>query len=98
MLLRYTEQARSDLINIHHAISDHNPSIADVRVRRITERCLQLAAFPQSGPTRPDIAPDARTLVIERWMVIYRLTADGVQVVRIVDGMRDLSNLDLPTE
>jgi toxin ParE1/3/4 len=98
MLLRYTEQARRDLIDIHHAISDHNPSIANAMVRRITDRCLQLATFPQSGPTRPKIAPDARVLVIDRWIAIYRLTAKGPQVVRVVDGARDLTNLDLPKD
>ena len=98
MPLRYTEQARRDLINIHHAISDHNPSIANAIVRRITDRCLLLAAFPQSGPTRPEIAPDARVLVIDRWIAIYRLTAKEPQVVRVVDGARDLTNLDLPKD
>lgn len=98
MLLRYTEQARRDLIDIHHTISDHNPFIANALVRRITDRCLQLAAFPQSGPARPKIAPDARILVIDRWIAIYRLTANGAQIVRVVDSARDLTNLDLPQE
>lgn len=98
MLPRYTEQARRDLINIHHAISDHNPSIANAMVKRITDRCLQLAEFPRSGPIRPKIAPDARVLVIDRWIAIYRLTAKGPQVVRVVDGARNLTNLDLPKD
>lgn len=96
MPLRYTEQARSDLIGIHHAISDHSRSGANMWVQRITDRCLQLVEFPLSGPVRPRIAPDARVLLIERWVVVYRLLDDGPQIVRIVDGARDLSRLDLP--
>lgn len=57
-----------------------------------------LVAFPLSGPVRPRIASDARVLVIERWVVVYRLLEDGPQIVRIVDGARDLSDLDLPNE
>lgn len=98
MLPRYTEQARRDLIDIHHAISDHHPSIANAHIRRITERCRQLAIFPESGPMRTDIAPDARVLVVERWIAIYRLRAYGAQIVRVVDGARDLTDLDLPKE
>lgn len=98
MALRYTERARSDLIGIHHAISDHSQLRADMWVRRITDRCLQLVVFPLSGPVRPDIEPGARMLVIERWVAVYRLLEDGPQIVRIVDGARDLSRLDLPKE
>jgi toxin ParE1/3/4 len=96
--LRYTEQARSDLIGIHHAISDSSPSSANMWVRRITDRCLQLVSFPLSGPVRPKIAPDACVLVIKRWVITYRLLEDGPQIVRIIDGARDLSGLDLPLE
>lgn len=98
MLLRYTECARSDLLGIHRSIYAENPSIADDRIRRITSRCLQLAAFPQSGPARPDFGPNARALVIQCWLVIYRIDEVGVQIVRIVDGARDLSRLDLPKD
>lgn len=32
-------------------------------------------------------------LVIERWIALYRIVGDDVQVVRIVDGARDLGQL-----
>jgi hypothetical protein len=32
-------------------------------------------------------------LVVERWLVLYRIGDAGVQVVRIVDGARDLTKL-----
>lgn len=46
---------------------------------------------------RPEIGEGARSLVIERWLVLYRLVDGGVQIVRIVDGARDLDRLDWPT-
>jgi hypothetical protein len=39
-----------------------------------------------------------RALVVERWLAVYRITQIGVQIVRIVDGACDLSNLELPSE
>ena len=53
---------------------------------------------PQIGPIRPEIAENARALVIERWLALYRLVDDGAQVVRIVDGSRDLTKIEWPIE
>jgi hypothetical protein len=37
-------------------------------------------------------------LVIEHWIALYRIVEDGVQTVRAVDGVRDLSKLDWKPE
>jgi hypothetical protein len=37
-------------------------------------------------------------LVINRWLALYRLVDEGVQVVRIVDGSRDLAKIEWPLE
>jgi toxin ParE1/3/4 len=81
---------------LHIATSD--PDSADRVLDRIKERCGQLDEFPRLGPLRPDVSAGARALVIGRWLAIYRIAADGVEVVRIVDGKRDLSSLVLPPE
>jgi toxin ParE1/3/4 len=52
-----------------------------------------LREHPEIGRPRPEIAEGARSLVIERWIVFYRIVGDDVQIVRIVDGVRDLSKL-----
>jgi toxin ParE1/3/4 len=72
--------------------------MADRIYDRIEEACQILREHPQIGPTRPEVAPDARALVIERWLALYRLTDDGAQIVRIVDGARDLTKIDWPLE
>jgi len=57
-----------------------------------------LGHHPQLGAARPEIAEDARALVIERWLALCRLVEDGVQVVRIVDGVRDLTKIEWTPE
>ncbi len=54
---------------------------------------LQLAAFLESGPLRPDIAADARALTVGNYLVLHRLTPAHVEIVRIVRGARDLTTL-----
>lgn len=55
----------------------------------------QFIRHRDAGPERSDIAADARMLVIERWIALYRVVEQGVQ---IVDGARDVSRLIAPQE
>jgi toxin ParE1/3/4 len=92
--LRFSNRARQDLLDIWVYIAERNPRAADKVFDLIQRRCQDLREHVQLGPARPDIAVGARALVIERWLVLYRQVDDGVQVVRIVDGARDLTTLD----
>lgn len=96
--VRYTRRAREDLLDIWAAIAPHNPAAADRVYDRIEEVCLLLRDLPELGPARIDVADSARAIVIERWLAFYRLMEDGVQVVRIVDGARDLAKLEWTPE
>lgn len=94
--VRHTKRARQDLIDIWLQIAIRDEATANRVLDAIAARCAQLADFPKMGRSRSDIAPEVRALVIERWLALYRLVPGGVQIVRIVDGARDLSRLALP--
>ena len=97
--VRLSHLAQRDLLEIWFQIASGNgPTTADQWIDRIEKRCGQLAEFPKSGPLRPDIADDARMLVISRWLALYEITAGGVRIMRIVDAARDLGELDLSGE
>lgn len=91
--VRFTHRAREDLLEIWVRIALANEPVANAVYDRIEERCRRLADFPEMAPVRPEIAAQARALVIERWLALYRIVPDGVQIVRIVDGARDLTQL-----
>jgi toxin ParE1/3/4 len=94
--VRLSGLARADLLKIWQRIAAHNSAeTADNWIDRIQYRCRQLAAFPKSGPSRPDIAPGARMLVVARWLLLYRIEADGVRIVRVVDAAQNLGEIDL---
>jgi hypothetical protein len=46
------------------------------------------------GRTRPEIDADARSLVIDGWLALYRITDDGAQIARVIDGARDLTAIE----
>jgi toxin ParE1/3/4 len=83
----------NDLTDIWLSIAKDSRRAADHFLDAIAERILQLAAFPESGPRRPDIGADTRALTIGNYLILYRLAAERIDVVRVVHGARDISTL-----
>jgi toxin ParE1/3/4 len=93
-VVRYSKRAREDIFDIWLWVAhDSNVSLADDIAERIERRAAVLADHPEIGIARPEIAPDARSLVVERWLILYRLETYGAQVIRVVDGSRDLTRV-----
>jgi len=87
----YSGRARSDMLDIWLWIAGNSgPAMADTIIDRIEQRISSLSEHPQMGPKRPEIAADARVLVVERWLVLYSVDNDDVRIVRIIDGASDL--------
>ena len=91
--VRFSRRARGDLLKIWAYIAQTNPSAADRVIDLIESRCALLAAHPHLGPARPEIAADARVLIVQRWLALYKLIDGGVQIVSILDSARDQSKL-----
>ena len=51
------------------------------------------AAWMHLGPARPDIAPDLRYFPVRRYLILYRQITDGIEIVRVVHGARDVPTL-----
>lgn len=97
--VRFTRRAREDLFDIWlYVARQKSEAVADRVYDRIEETCQLLREHHQIGPARPEIAEDARALVIVRWLALYRLVDDGVQVVRVVDGSCDLTKIEWSPE
>ncbi len=93
MAVSFTEAAARDLDDIWYAIGQDSVSAADRMIDAIRQKSAQLAAFPESGRTRPDIAPDARSLVVGPYIMLYRVAGPDAVVVRIIHGARNQSDL-----
>jgi toxin ParE1/3/4 len=98
--LTWTQQARRDLLDIYELIGTEQPQAADRCLDRIEALARHLAEHPRMGPVRPDIAPELRMLVEKPYLILYRLEGDAgegsvdlVQIVRVIDGRRDLQSL-----
>ena len=92
--VRFSLRARVDLLDLWSHVAERDPSQADDILDRIEAGCRILQDHPRFGRARPDVGEGARMLVIGRWLALYRIMGNDVQIVRVVDGARDLKQLE----
>ena len=69
----FTHAARQDLLDIWLYIAANNSeAIGDRIYDQIADSCRRLAEYPELGRSRPEIAEDARSLLVEHWLVLYK--------------------------
>ena len=56
-------------------------------------RCLRIAEFPHAGPPRPQWGEGIRIAIHGKYVIVYRVRDETVQVLRVVHGARDLDAL-----
>jgi toxin ParE1/3/4 len=88
-----TPRANADLDDIWWRVALDNPAAADRLIDRIVARCRDLAEYPRLGPACPEIAPEARVLVVGDYLTLYRVDGDNAEIVRVVHGARELKSL-----
>ena len=90
MRLVYLPSADDDILDIFVTVALDNEPVAHRFVDRLRTAILRLADYPESAPARDDIAPGMRGLVFGRYLALYRINGDRVEIVRVRHGMRDL--------
>jgi toxin ParE1/3/4 len=96
----WTSEAREDLLRVYVLIGLEQPAAAERYYDRIEAKARLLADQPRMGVRRPEIRRDVRILIETPYVILYRTepdTDDGhvdlVEIVRVVDGRRDLGGL-----
>jgi toxin ParE1/3/4 len=62
-------------------------------LNKIKQTCLLYAGHPGMGTPRGYLMPGLRSFTVGIYMVFYLPLEDGIDVVRILHGMRDLEAL-----
>jgi toxin ParE1/3/4 len=84
-------QARADLQEIEDYISCDNPDAAARLLLTIDEKCGLLAFHPGIGFDRSELRPDLRSFVAGNYVIFYKPKNDGIEIVRILHGARDVA-------
>ncbi len=98
--LIWSNQARTDLLEIYVMIGLEQPAAAERYFDRIEAKVNLLRSQPRIGVRRSDIRPAMRMLVEAPYLILYRTEPDtdegpvvAVEIIRVVDGRRELLHL-----
>jgi toxin ParE1/3/4 len=91
--LHFSRRAEIDLDEIGSFIARDNPPRAVSFVQELTLQCRSLLDFPKSHPLRPDLGRDVRAAIHGKYLILYVVREEMVEILRVVHGARDLSGL-----
>ena len=83
-------RAAEDIAAVWDFIADDNPDAADHWVDQLDTQLRLLATQPLMGRARDELAPGIRSFPFGRYLVFYRPIGDGIDVVRVLHGTRDV--------
>jgi toxin ParE1/3/4 len=90
---RVSEAALSDLNGIWYYIAEDDPVTADKFIRALVARFPMLASMPEMGRKREELSAGIRSFAVGNHVIFYRRIENGVEIVRVLHGARDLPPL-----
>ncbi len=91
-----TDQAEQDLIDIWTYIAADNVMAADRLLDEIDSVCKLLSRAPMLGRARKELGPTLRSFSVGGYLIFYPPGKNGIVVVRVLSGYRDLDRLFRP--
>jgi toxin ParE1/3/4 len=83
-------QAEEDLIQIWSYVAMENPAAADRLLDKMEQKWELVATQPRVGAAREDIGTGIRSIVVGEYLTFYRPIPDGIEVLRVLHGRRDV--------
>lgn len=91
--VRLSRLARTDLDDIWLYIARDSATTADSFLDLLVSKFPLLAANPEMGARRPELAAELRSFPVKNYLILYRKQKDHLEIVRVVSGFRDLKGL-----
>lgn len=89
----YDPKALRDLEAIAYAIAQDNPDRAATFVAELRQRAQQAAEAPKIFPSRNELVDGLRSVRHGAYLIFFVERDDGILVVRVLHGARDLHRL-----
>ena len=94
-MVRWSAPAKKDLKQIYDYIARDSKYYAKNVVRNIVARSESTKDFPEAGRIVPETDDsNVRELFIYSYRLIYEILPDGITILAIIHGKRDLSIID----
>lgn len=89
----YATDAKADLVEIGGYIALDSERQAEAFIEKLREKARQAARMPRIYKTRGDLLPGLRSAGLGKYLILFRIVPNGIEVLHIVHGARDLSRL-----
>lgn len=88
--LEFSPEATADLADIGGYIARDDPQRARSFVDELEARCAGLIEYPDTGRSRPELAPHLRSKPHGHYLIFYTPGPEVVRIERILHGARDV--------
>ncbi|MBD2496390.1 type II toxin-antitoxin system RelE/ParE family toxin [Nostoc sp. FACHB-280] len=85
--------ASHDLNEIAEYFAQNSLEAGEKFFQEFNRKCQQLVTFPNSGKSYAEIRSDLRGLTLEGYIIFYRVLDDGIEILRVVSGRRNLPSV-----
>ena len=90
--------ASQDLDEIIDYLAARDIDAGERFITEFNKKCRNLVQFPNLGRSYTELAPSLRGLALDGYIIFYKPTDDGIEIVRVVSGYRDLPILFSPPD
>jgi len=95
--LKWTTNAKDDLLNIVAYIKKDSPGIANDVFQKIRKKADSSNFFPLKGRILPELQKEGITLyrevIASPWRIIYKVGNDTVYIMAILDSRQNVEEL-----
>jgi toxin ParE1/3/4 len=84
-------QARTDIKAICQYIARDSRQAAGKVRGLFYEKFKFLRQYPFVGEARPELGADPRSFLVRNYVIFFQPITDGIQVVRVLHGSRDIA-------
>jgi toxin ParE1/3/4 len=85
--------AQADIDEIAAYVSRDSLEAALRLIDTFGEKFELLSDFPGAGPAREELGPGLRSFPVGNYVIFYRKLSDGIELVRVLHGARNLRKL-----
>lgn len=77
----------------YFAVENENVDAGERILQTFNQKCQQLISFPNIGKKYDHLCPGLRGLRLDGYIIFYQNVDDGIKIVRVVSGRRNLGSL-----
>ena len=83
--------ARADILEIWEYIAEESEARADAFIDRLDAQFALMALQPKLGRPRDELVSGLRSFPFNPYMIFYEPVPDGIGVIRVLHGARDIA-------